>query len=353
VSAAPQPKTLTLDVHAHHVGQTAVDRIRAEGEQHGVRIVGSDDGAIRIDVGGRTTGMPLIPALTDEQARLRWMDEARIQIQLVSGWMGLAGYHLPAEAGAWLCRVQNDALAEIVERRRDRYCAAAMVPLQSPQAAAEELGRAVRELGHRAVQIGARVEDEGLDSPALDPFWRAAETANVAVIVHPADLAPPPRHRRLFLHILVGNPSETAYAAAALLLGGVFDRFPKLRVLLVHGGGCVPYQFGRIARGRTASPPFARGAAKLDLDRYADNLYYDTILHDDSALRYLISRVSAHRVALGSDYPFPLRDPDPLFTIERQELEETHERAICWTTGAELLGLVAPYNEDDSLPKIT
>jgi aminocarboxymuconate-semialdehyde decarboxylase len=353
VSAVPQPKAVTLDIHAHHVGRSVVDRIRAEGEQHGVRIVSSDNGTTRIDVGGRTTGMPLIAELSDEKARLRWMDEARIEIQLVSGWMDLAGYHLPAQAGSWLCRVQNDALAEIVATRPDRYCAAAMVPLQSPEAAAEELRRAVRELGHRAVQIGARVEDEGLDSAAFDPFWAAAESANVPVIIHPADLAAPPRHRRLFLQILVGNPSETAYAAAALLLGGVFDRFPKLRVLLVHGGGCVPYQFGRIARGRTASPPFARGTAKLELDRYADNLYYDTILHDDVALRYLISRVSAHRVALGSDYPFPLRDPDPLFTVERQELEEAHERAICWRTGAELLGLVPPYTEDDTLPPLT
>jgi aminocarboxymuconate-semialdehyde decarboxylase len=346
VSSAPEPKPRTLDVHAHHVGQPVVDRIDAEGAQYGVGIVTSDDGAKRVSVGGRASGMPLMPALIDETARLRWMDEARIDVQLVSGWMDLAGYHLPANAGAWLCRVQNDALAALAAARPDRYFAAAMVPLQAPQAAADELNRAVHELGHRAVQIGARVEEEGLDSPALDPFWAAVQAANVPVIIHPADTAAPPRHRRLFLQILVGNPAETTFAAAALLLGGVFDRFPKLRVLLVHGGGCVPYQFGRLNRGRKAPPPFARGAAKLELDRYADNLYYDTILHDDVALRYLISRVSAHRVAMGSDYPFPLRDPDPLFTIERQALSEMHERAVSWGTAAELLGLET-YTEED------
>ena len=328
-----------LDVHAHHVGLSVLDRIAAEGERHGVRLVTSDDGAKRIEVGGRATGMPFIPPLIDERARLKWMDEARIDLQLLSGWMDLAGYHLPAEAGAWLARIQNDALAEIVKSRPDRYMGAAMVPLQSPEEAAHELTRAVRELEMRAVQIGARVEEEGLDAPSLDPFWAAAQNLKVPVIVHPADLAVPPRHRRLFLHILVGNPSETTYAAAALLLGGVFDRFPKLRVLLVHGGGCVPYQFGRIARGREASPPFARGAAKFELDRYADNLYYDTVLHDDVALRYLISRVSPHRVMLGSDYPFPLRDDNPRATLERQELSGLHSRAITWRTGAELLGL--------------
>src|SRR5687767_4497791 len=136
-----------LDVHAHHVGQSVVERIEAEGERHGVRLVTSDDGAKRIEVGGRATGMPLIPALLDENARLKWMDEAQIDVQLVSGWMDLAGYHLPPEAGAWLCRIQNDALAEIVAKRPDRYVAAATVPLQAPEAAAAELTRAVRDLG--------------------------------------------------------------------------------------------------------------------------------------------------------------------------------------------------------------
>lgn len=328
----------SLDIHAHHVGQSVIDRINLEGAQHGVRIVTSDDGAKRVELGGRVTGMPLIPALVDDSARLYWMDEAGVDVQLLSGWMDLSGYHLPEQAGTWLCQIQNDALAAMVSRRPDRYVAAAMVPLQAPDAAAHELRHAVRDLGHRAVQIGARVEEEGLDAPAFDALWREAEQLNVSVIVHPADLAVPARIRRLFLHILVGNPSETTFAAAALLLGGVFDRFPKLRVLLVHGGGCVPYQFGRIARGRVAAPPFARAEAKSNLNRYADNLYYDTVLHDDLALRYLISRVGTNHVALGSDFPFPLRDEDPVGTVKRQQLSEAEQRVVCWETGAALLG---------------
>lgn len=329
-----------LDMHAHHVGQPVVDRINAEGARHGIRVVKSDDGATRLEVGGRLTGMPLLPTLIDDGARLKWMDEAGIDVQLLSGWMDLAGYHLGAEAGSWFARVQNEALAELVARRPDRYAAAAMVPLQAAELAAAELRHAVKELGHRAVQIGARIEEEGLDTPALDPFWKAAEELNVPVIVHPADLAVPPRLRRLFLHILVGNPSETTFAAAALLLGGVFDRFPQLRVLLVHGGGCVPYQFGRIDRGRVAAPPVARGPVRKSLDQYAGNLYYDTVLHDDEALNYLIRRVGANHVALGSDYPFPLRDPDPVQTVQRiAGSTDDQKRAICWDTGAALLGL--------------
>lgn len=338
-----------LDVHAHHVGAPVIDRVNAEGARHGIRVVTSRDGATRLEVGGRLTGMPLLPTLIDDTARLKWMDEAGIDVQLVSGWMDLAGYHLPAEAGQWLARVQNEALAEIVARRPDRFAAAAMVPLQAADAAAEELRHAVQALGHRAVQIGARVEEEGLDAPVLDPFWRAAEELTVPVIVHPADLSVPPRLRRLFLHILVGNPSETTFAAAALLLGGVFDRFPRLRVLLVHGGGCLPYQFGRIDRGRVAAPPMARGPVGNALERYSANLYYDTILHDDAALRFLIGRAGADHVALGSDYPFPLRDVDPAGTVRRiRGLKAEEMRAVCWKTGAALLGLPLPSEEEKS-----
>lgn len=333
-------KPRCLDIHAHHVGQPLVDRINAEGARHDVKIVKGADGATRIAVGGRLTGMPLIPPLNDETARLKWMDEAGIDIQLLSGWMDLAGYHLPAESAQWLARAQNETLAGMVSQRPDRYAAAAMVPLQDAALAADELRHAVQTLGHRAVQIGARVEEEGLDAPQFDAFWAAAQELNVPVIIHPADLAVPPRIRRLFLHILVGNPSETTFAAAALLLGGVFDRFPKLRVLLVHGGGCVPYQFGRIDRGRVTAPPFAKGSVKNPLAQYADNLYYDTVLHDDAAFQYLIARVGAGKVALGSDYPFPLRDPDPVkFINKNKELNESSRRAVCWDTGAGLLGI--------------
>ncbi|MDH5342488.1 MAG: amidohydrolase [Betaproteobacteria bacterium] len=333
-------KPRCLDIHAHHVGQPLVDRINAEGARHDVKIVKGDDGATRIAVGGRLTGMPLIPPLNDEAARLKWMDEAGINVQLLSGWMDLAGYHLPAESAQWLARAQNETLAGMVTQRPDRYAAAAMVPLQDAALAADELRHAVQKLGHRAVQIGARVEEEGLDAPQFDAFWAAAQELNVPVIIHPADLAVPPRIRRLFLHILVGNPSETTFAAAALLLGGVFDRFPKLRVLLVHGGGCVPYQFGRIDRGRVTAPPFAKGPVKNPLGHYADNLYYDTVLHDDAAFQYLIARVGAGQVALGSDYPFPLRDPDPVkFINKNNDLDDASRRAVCWDTGAGLLGI--------------
>ena len=322
-----------IDLHSHYVGADAVARIRDEGEQHGVTVV-KGDGPPRLDVGGRITGLPLIPGLTDTELRQNWLEVAGVDVQLVAGWMDLAGYHLPLEDGRWLAEVQNDAIAALVATAPDRYVAAAAVPLQDPEAAAKELDRAVTQLGHRAVQIGARVEETGLDDPALDPFWTAVEQRDVLVVIHPAELSVPDRHRRLFLHILTGNPAETTHAAAAIMLGGVLDRFPRLRFLLVHGGGYLPYQLGRLTMGVVAAPPPVRSRSARTPREHLASFYFDTVLHDDTALRYLADVVGTDHVVLGSDYPFPMRDDSPLATAERA----IRDSATISSTASGLLG---------------
>lgn len=297
-----------VDLHSHYVGLGVVARIREEGERRGVTVDGD-----RITVGARPTGLPLVPGLTSVDARRRWLAEAGVTRQLVAPWMDLAGYHLPADDGRWLAEIQNDALAALAAAD-DRFVAAAAVPLQDPHLAATELARAVG-LGHRAVQIGARVEEAGLDESTLDPFWAAAERLNTLVVIHPAELSVPDRHRRLFLHILTGNPAETTNAAAAIILGGVLDRFPGLRFLLVHGGGFLPYQLGRLDRGAVAAPPQTRSRATRPPREQLASFYFDTVLHDAGALRYLADVAGPHHVVLGSDYPFPMRDDRPTETV--------------------------------------
>ncbi|MCF3960701.1 amidohydrolase [Streptomyces fuscigenes] len=325
-----------MDVHAHHVGALAVERIRDEGAAHGVRLVTREAGGgqvTRVEVGGRPSGLPLIPPLSDVGARLAWMASAGVDVQLVAPWMDLAGYELPPDDGLWLARVQNESAAALRAAHPDRFRIAAAVPLQAPALAADELRRAVTELGHEAVQIGARVGDGGLDDPSLAPFWRAAEDLDVPVIVHPAELDVPERMRRLFLHILVGNPAETTFAAAALLLGGVLEAHPGLRVLLVHGGGFVPYQIGRLERGFTAAPPPVRARGTRSPRQLAGRLWFDTVLHDDDALRHLLDFAAPGRVVLGSDYPFPMRADQPVAALDALKLDDADRARLLGATG--------------------
>jgi aminocarboxymuconate-semialdehyde decarboxylase len=321
-----------VDVHAHYVGADTLARIREDGARHGVRLV-TQGPATRVEVAGRPSGLPLLPALSDVPARLAWMDAAGIDVQLTAPWMDLAGYELDGPSGLWLARVQNDSAAELARAHPGRFRAVAAVPLQDPAAAAGELRRAVTELGHAAVQIGARVGELGLDDAGLEVFWAAAEELDVPVIVHPAELDVPERSRRLFLHILVGNPSETTFAAAALLLGGVLERHPGLRVLLVHGGGFVPYQLGRLQRGFTAAPPALRARGSLSPRELTDRLFYDSVLHDPDELRHLVDFAGLEHTLLGSDYPFPMRLDDPVAALGAAGLDATARATVLRARG--------------------
>jgi aminocarboxymuconate-semialdehyde decarboxylase len=316
-----------VDTHAHYVGESVIERIRRQGAEHGVRLA-ETPGGIRVEVAGRLSGLPLTPPLSDVPTRLAWMDAAGIDVQVIAPWMDLAGYDLDGPSGLWLAGIQNESSAALVADHPGRFRAAAAVPLQDPELAVAELTRAVTELGHAAVQIGARVNDLGLDDPSLDVFWDAAEQLDVPVIVHPAELELPERIRRLFLHILVGNPAETTFAAAALMLGGVLELHPLLRVLLVHGGGFVPYQIGRLDRGFTAAPPPVRARGTLSPRRLVERLYFDTVVHDDDALRHLVNFAATGHVVLGSDYPFPMRLDQPLDALDAAGLNPADREPV-------------------------
>jgi aminocarboxymuconate-semialdehyde decarboxylase len=319
--------TGTVDVHAHHVGADAIERIRDEGADHSVRLV-THEAATRVEVAGRLSGQPLFSRLGDVRARLSWMDAEGIDVQLVSSWMDLSGYDLDGPSGRWLAGIQNDSVAALAAAHPDRFRAAAAVPLQRPDLAVRELRRAVTDLGHEAVQIGARVNDLGLDDDSLEVFWDAVEGFDIPVIVHPAGLDVPERVRRLFLYNLVGNPSETTFAAAALMLGGVLERHPRLRVLLVHGGGFIPYQIGRLDRGFVAAPPAVRPSGTRGPRQVLDQLYFDSVLHDAGALRHLVNFAGAGHVLLGSDYPFAMGLDHPVEALDAAEPDRSERETI-------------------------
>jgi aminocarboxymuconate-semialdehyde decarboxylase len=337
--SAPMQTSSMFDFHAHYVAPELIEGLARDGGSRGLVVRDEADGRRRAVLAGKPAGLPFLPTLSDLPGRLAWAARAGVDRQLVAGWMDLAGYHLEPSAGRWLTRLQNETLSAFVKANSDRFVGAAMVPMQDPAAAADELRHAVGQLGLRAVQIGTNINDRGLDEPELDPFWTAAEEVGVPIIVHPAELGGPDRLRRYFLHILVGNPSETTLAAGALLLGGVVERFPRLRFLMVHGGGFLPYQLGRMVRGFSAAPPHFRAKATKPPDAFLSSLFFDTIVHDPRALRYLLEVVGASQVVIGTDYPFPLQDAAPRASLEAvPDLAPADREAILSGNAERLIG---------------
>jgi aminocarboxymuconate-semialdehyde decarboxylase len=317
------------------VGYDLLDTLETDGHRHDISVVQAKNGP-KVKMGDRVTGLSVFAALSDVSARLSWMDAAGIDRQLLSGWMDLAAYHLPPQAALWLARAQNDSLARLVDRHPDRFAASATVPLQAPEDAATELRRCVEELGHCAVQIGARIEQTALDDPSLDPFWAEAQRLGVCVIVHPVDLEAPERLRRLFLQILVGNPADTTFAAAALLLGGVLERFSSLCILLVHGGGFLPYQIGRLELAQSRAPDAAKPKSTTPPTSLLSQIYCDTVTHDSRALSYLADVIGIDHLVIGSDYPFPMRDETPKAAIE-QAIEDAEAKTLVYGATAHRL----------------
>ena len=220
--------------------------------------------------------------------------------------------------------------------------------MQAPALAADELRRAVRSRGLKGAQIGSSVNGRNLDDPTLEPPWAAASGLRAFVMVHPTQVAGAERLGSYYLANLIGNPLDTTIAAACLVFGGVIERHPGIRFLMVHGGGFVPYQAGRFRHGWQVRPE-PRATLKTPPDAALDRLYFDTIVHSQSALEFLVSSVGAARVLLGSDYPYYMGTPDCVRQVRALSLAETDKATILVGAARALLdevclaGLLAPW----------
>jgi aminocarboxymuconate-semialdehyde decarboxylase len=242
----------TIDVHCHYIPAALIERIREDGPAHSIELL-EGDGNARVSFAQRDVSQPFPKGMLDLEERLVWMDERKIDAQIVSPWMDFSAYVLDPEDGAWLARCLNEMTAEAVATRPDRYRAMATVPVQEPSLAVDELTHAVNDLGMRAVEIATSAGDTELDDEGLTPFWKAAEDLGVMVLIHPYSSGPQ-RLSRYFLANIVGNPAEETAAAAHLIYGGALERHPRLQVCLTHGGGFLPYQIGRQDRGYASRP---------------------------------------------------------------------------------------------------
>jgi aminocarboxymuconate-semialdehyde decarboxylase len=171
--------------------------------------------------------------------------------------------------------------------------------------------RCRKDLGLCGVEVGSHVNDWNLDHPALFHVFEAAQELGAAVFVHPWDMLGKERMSNYWLPWLVGMPAETALAICSLIFGGVLEKLPRLRLCFAHGGGAFPGTIGRIEHGFQVRPDLCAVANDKNPRSYLGTFYVDSLVHDAGALRYLIQLMGAERVALGSDYPFPLGESEP------------------------------------------
>ena len=327
---------MIVDVHIHYVSPGAFDTVRRRPDTYGVRLLPGD--GVCLQVGDEPPTRPLLPALYTLDLHAKFFAEQGIDTAVFGPLMDIAGYSLPPAQGAAWSRLQNEALAAALREAPGAHRGLATVPLQDPATAAGELSFAVRELGLRGAMVDPNALGQPLGDAAFDPFWKAAADLAAPVVLHPFLLEAVERFGRHYLHNLVGYPFETTLAAASLILGGTLDRFPGLAVVLVHGGGFLPYHIGRFDRAHETRPEARVNDAGLP-SRYLRRFLYDTLVQRPEALRYLVQLVGHDRVMLGSDHPFWMGDPDPLRVVREADLDPATRAAIFGENAARIFHL--------------
>jgi aminocarboxymuconate-semialdehyde decarboxylase len=280
--------------------------------------------------------------LWDTEVRLAACDRAGVDVQVLSTVPVMFSYWAKPDDALDLSRLLNDHIAEVVARCPRRFVGLGTLPMQAPELAARELTRCVTELGLRGAQIGTHVGLWNLDDDALAPVYATAEALGAALLVHPWDMLGQDRMARYWTQWLVGMPAETTLAICCVLMGGVVERYPRLRWCFAHGGGAFVGTLGRIEHGFHARPDLCQTRTTTSPAELARRIYVDALVHDEPSLRSLIERLGVARIAMGSDYPFPLGEATPGGLIESlADLAQRDKERLLSGTALELLGLAS------------
>jgi aminocarboxymuconate-semialdehyde decarboxylase len=305
-----------IDVHSHAFPETVIDLVSAD-SAFGIKV---SKGEV---TGGPLTDHALFASLHEGAAKVAELDEKRLEGAIVSLAPRLFAYHLDLDLGERMADAANRGLAEYCAYDPARLRWMAQVPLQEPARAAQVLADA-RAAGAVGAAIGTSVGPVPLDEAGLDPFWAAAEELGTPIFVHPAYNPAVPALERFYLGNAIGNPLATTICAERLVCAGVLDRHPGLRFVLAHAGGYFAFQAGRLRHARTVRAELAD--APEDPYAYTGRLIFDTITHDREALAFLVSRVGADNVVIGSDFPYDMATPDPVGQLAEAVGAETAER---------------------------
>lgn len=312
-----------IDVHGHFIPRSFVAQIKENAALLNVEVLEQQQGVV-FNLGNKVIRRTF-PELSESEQYDRAQNrlaQMGLTDQILGIWLEIAGYHLKNEATTTISRVYNECLGEFTQGRRGklRLAGLATLPMQDPVSCVKELEYALASCNLKGAMIGTNVCGKTLDNVGFESFWEAAESLACPIFIHPANCITDERLDKYWFSNLLSYPFDTTIAAMALICGGVLDRYPKLKIVLAHGGGYLCGCIGRVNMGKSICKLFdAEMYCLQDPLQYLGNFYLDTLVYSTEMLEYLRSVVGSSHLLIGTDFPFPVMDFSAIDSIRLSE----------------------------------
>jgi aminocarboxymuconate-semialdehyde decarboxylase len=276
----------------------------------------------------------------DAETRLADMERQGVDVQVLSVPPTEYFYWLDEAEALRAVRLQHERFAEVVARWPDRFAAVANVPMNHPKLAVEVLTEARRDFAFGGFELSADVLGADLDDRRFDPVWEAAVELGMTAILHPQGFTHGERFRDYYLVNVMCMPLASTLAVTRMILGGVWMRHPELRMLVVHGGGYLPFYSARTDHAYAVRPEL-RHHIDRPPSEFLRGLYFDTNVFEPRMVEQLVADFGADHVLIGTDYPFDMSTVDPLGFLERVALTDEQRTLVLGGNAARLFGIPA------------
>ena len=260
------------------------------------------------------------------QQRIKEMDSSSIDVQVISPIPIMFSYWADPKDTLTQSQSINDFISDVCIKHPKRFIGLGTIPMQSTKHAISELKRCKNELNLHGIEIGSNINDHNLNEPQFHDIFEVCEDLSLSLFIHPWQMMGMSKMKQYWLPWLVGMPAETTRAICSMIFGGIFDKFPKLRVAFAHGGGNFHYTLGRIEQGFLQRPDLCAIDNQMNPQSYIDKFYIDSLVHSSDSLKFLIDNAGTNQIALGTDYPFPLGENHPGKLIDELSSISTEQK---------------------------